>query len=92
MTFGVSIYGTNEVTPVDAFNESSRFFKFIKMTPNAQGYYAFCKTSGDEDIDFIEADLEHLKIALDNGEAKDFRIYHESNKDGPWKAAFGFST
>ncbi|EOI3549632.1 hypothetical protein ACMSZT_004557 [Cronobacter dublinensis] len=92
MTFGVAIYGTNEVTPVDAFNESSRFFKIIKMNPNAQGYYAFRKTSGDEDIDFIKADLEHLKVALDNGKAKDFRMYHESNKDGPWKAAFGFST
>ncbi|EKM0374297.1 hypothetical protein PTT42_004016, partial [Cronobacter turicensis] len=92
MTFGVAIYGTNEVTPVDAFDESSRFFEIIKINPNAQGYYAFCKTSGDEDIDFIEADLEHLKIALDKGKAKDFRVYHESNKDEPWKAAFGFST
>lgn len=92
MAFGFAIYGTQEITPSSALNEGIRFFETIKSDINAQGYYALRRDRSQEDIDFVEKSLDELKYALEKGEAKDFRIYHEGLKGTPWEAAFGYST
>ncbi|MBA1190291.1 hypothetical protein G7Z99_14720 [Pseudomonas entomophila] len=68
------------------------FFKVIGVSITATGYYKYREDRSEEDIDFVEASLDGLRIAIGNGDATSFRLFHERKDGYLWSASFGYST
>ncbi|MFR0675973.1 hypothetical protein ACLUUI_20100 [Enterobacterales bacterium AW_CKDN230030176-1A_HGKHYDSX7] len=91
-TSGMAMYGI-EANPIGyIFEMGVLFFKVIGVSITAAGYYKYREDRSEEDIDFVEASLDGLRIAIGNGDATSFRLFHEREDGYLWGASFGYST
>lgn len=92
MFIGLALYNCEEISPLSAFEIGKIFFSSFSLKITSSGYYSYLE-SGDhpKDHDIFNTDIDDLKIKLESGTAKAFRLYNEDTTQ-PWISSFGYMT
>ncbi|MDO7909969.1 hypothetical protein Q6A49_05415 [Pseudomonas sp. 22-AL-CL-001] len=88
----LAVYGIEENTPKKIYEIGLMFFEAMGLSITSAAYYKYREDRSEEDLYLIDVSLSDLRLAIENGSATSFRLYHESNSRALWDASFGYST
>ncbi|NIF22085.1 hypothetical protein [Candidatus Pantoea multigeneris] len=93
MYTAIAIYGTENITPEEAFYFGKRFFECINLSVTKAGYYKYL-TDGDHkgDHDIFDVSFSDLEKKINDREVTSFRLYNDKKGSTPWLASFGYTT
>ncbi|CAE6734727.1 hypothetical protein [Paraburkholderia aspalathi] len=92
MCTGMALYGTDRISPLEAYKAGHEFFSAMSVDITTAGYTRYIEVAGERDVELVEVPFDELKSLIESGVATDFRIYNNAGGQIPWRASFGYNT